>query len=208
MASIQKIWVGLIAVAIIAIGGYFFPQVKGAVAGAISSTDVAATNFTELTASIGFQTPVIQQGGNTAASSVISQVTTTSCNSATSTLFAIASPFITGTSTATIISISGTGQATTSSLLVGTSTATTGLASTNVSASVVNSTNVIATTSSFYIVPGLLVGPFPSGAGTVRTLTVDPTYSIVGYSTSTATGAGAAAYVPGFSCSIKIRWEQ
>jgi hypothetical protein len=52
MASSTKQWVALVAVVIIAIGGYFFPA-SSKLAGNVSPTDISATNFTEVTASNG-----------------------------------------------------------------------------------------------------------------------------------------------------------
>lgn len=59
MKSNRNLWVALIAVAIIALGGYVFPSMK-AVLGA-NPTDFDATNFSKLTASNGFSVGTSQQ---------------------------------------------------------------------------------------------------------------------------------------------------
>lgn len=51
----KNLWVALIAVAIIAIGGYFFPSVGKGLFGTISSTDITATRYTQLLVDNGIQ---------------------------------------------------------------------------------------------------------------------------------------------------------
>lgn len=134
-------------------------------------------------------------------------VSTGSCNSATSTVFAVANPY-SATSTAELIMLSGIGNATTSSLTVGTSTRTTGLTSAlygilaNVS---------ISTSSSFAISGGVRNGPIgnivDAGSASVMRIIVGPNETVGAYSTTTATGAGAAGFVNTFgSCTYKVRW--
>lgn len=60
MDSIKKLWVALIAVAIIALGGYAFPVVKASF-GAISPSDAHATNWNEGTFSEGLAVGSSQQ---------------------------------------------------------------------------------------------------------------------------------------------------
>jgi hypothetical protein len=60
----KSLTIGLIVVALLALAGVFLPQVKGVKAGAVSPSDISATNFTEVTASNGMQ---IGAGGLTVA---------------------------------------------------------------------------------------------------------------------------------------------
>lgn len=193
---------------VIAIGGYFFPQI-GKIAGSIASTDITATNLTEGTFSIGIQTPLFQLGGSTAASSIQTITTVTACSgaaNATSTQFAVANPFAaTGTSTATIQSISFTGEATTTSFQMGTSTQAVGYTTSNLDTVV--SSYIVATSSNGFLNPGV-PGMLSAGGGNYRTIAVAPSEYVGGYATSTATGAGANAYAQGIACSVKIKWEQ
>lgn len=135
------------------------------------------------------------------------------CNTASSTLFSVAPPS-NATSTAQLTLMILGGNATTSSLLVGTSTKLTGLASTDVSPTLVTSTNGIPTSTIEYVASGIINGPgtnaqgfLTSGSGTATQIMVSPGQRVAAYSTSTATGLGAAGYVPGFtSCTYKIEW--
>lgn len=130
----------------------------------------------------------------------------TCVNAASSTLFAVKSPFA-ATSTASVIINIG-GNATTSSLEIGTSTVPQGSAGTT---ALVNSSNGIASTSVFWAISGQTAANDAPGmiAATANIrVTVPPAQYVVGYSTSTATGAGAAQYSPNFStCSYKILWN-
>lgn len=194
--------VGLIVALALASGAYFFPkQVK--LLGTAAS-DVQNTVYSGLVAAQLFI------GGTTAASSVGATVSSGTCNAgsyaASSTQFAVQNPFG-ATSTATLFTVSGTGQSTSSSLLIGTSTQSTGILST-VSPTLVNVT--VATSAPFFVAGGVTVGStgyLSSGANTFRTVVVGPTDYIVGFSTSTATGAGAAQYTPGITCAYKIEWR-
>lgn len=181
---------------------------KDTVAGAISPTDVSATNFTEITASVGAQLATLFLGGVTADTSIGEQVSTGSCASATTTIFAVANPF-SATSTVRLQSFKGIGNATTTLLYVGTSTASTGLALTNVSPTLVNAASV-ATSTQFITSSGITVGSLgylSSGSGTFPTISVGPSDYIVAFATTTATGAGAANYSGTYSsCVYKLRW--
>jgi hypothetical protein len=207
--QIKVLWGALIAVAIIAIGGYFYPPVRTALAGAISTTDYNATNLVgEFTASIGIQTPSFQQGGTTAATSVQSIVQVYSCSgtaNSTSTEFAAASPYAsTGTSTATVESITVTGEATTTSLLVGTSTASTGLSPVASSVTPVVASTTVGTSTPLYLAPGT-PGYNSPGGGNFRTIQVAPSEFLVGEATSSWQ---SAQYAQGISCTVKVKWEQ
>lgn len=97
---IKTQWVALIAVAIIAIGGYFFPMLSTPFGSVQSSTDITTTNFTTISSANG-----ISNGGifTTAfRTTALTQATTTPC--------AIASPNATSslTSMALFLSVSST----------------------------------------------------------------------------------------------------
>jgi len=195
-------WVALVAVAIIAIGGYFFPQTKAIFGNA--ATDIQNTVYSGLT------TAQLFIGNGSVAGSIGSTISTGSCNAgayaASSTLFAVANPF-NATSTVTLQVISGTGQATTSSMLVGTSTASTGIATT-LGGTLANFS--AATTSPFWVSGGVTVGSAgytSAGANTFRTIVVSPSEFVVAEATSTATAGGAAAYTPGVACTYKLEWK-
>jgi hypothetical protein len=194
-------WLALVAVAIIAFGGWFFPQTRTAFGAAV--TDIQNSVYS------GISVPQFFLGGNSTATSIGETVSTGSCNSgayaASSTLFAVANPF-TSTSTATMQVISGTGQATTSVMLVGTSTTSTGITSTTVSPSFMNAQ--VATSAAFVTNPGILsgsLGYLSPGASTIRTVSIAPGDFIVGQATSTTSGMGTN-YSPGLTCAYKIRW--
>lgn len=133
-----------------------------------------------------------------------------SCNTGTSTLFAVQNPFA-ATSTAQLVRMQVGGNATTSSLLVGTSTGSGPSSSASVSASLVSSTNGIATGTTQWAASGNLSysgNGFINGAATNEFILVKPTEWVVAFSTSTATGAGAAGYSPTEStCNYKLLWE-
>ncbi len=135
----------------------------------------------------------------------------TCASSATSTEFSIQNPFGAATSTATVESISGIGQATSTNFLVGTSTASSvNYLTTNISPTLVNAT--IATgTPQFYISSGLTTGLAANSPGTnsVRTIVVGPSLYLLGFATSTYGNAGALNYkLPALtSCTYKITWK-
>lgn len=204
----KNLTIGLLITLVIAISGLFFPKVRNLV-GVVAPTDITATNFTEITASTGILTPLLQLGGSTAATSVSEQVSTGSCTAATSTPFAVANPF-TATSTATLQSFQGVGNATTTLLYVGTTTQASGLALANLSPTLVNAASV-ATTSQFFTSSGITVGPgtgyLSSGSNTFRTIVVGPSEYVSAFATTTTSGMGTN-YVGNYtSCTYKIRWQ-
>lgn len=155
------------------------------------------------------------RGGYSVTNSVAETQTIGSCASGgSSTLFAVASP-LNATSTAKVLIMTVGGNATTSSLLVGTSTKSTSLVSTDVSPSFINSTNGISSSTVFTTASGVRQSAAPNldwidaGSGSQATLYVIPGQYVVAYSTTTATGAGAAQYAPGFTtCTYKIIWTE
>lgn len=148
-------------------------------------------------------------GGTNISNALHQQVTSGSCASGTSTLFAIANPFTSGTSTASIEMLTGTGQATSTTFSVGTTTKSTGLALTDISPTLVNG-GVAATTTNFSMLSGqstnLGTGQVSSGSNTLSKIVVGPSELIGAFGTSTATGAGAANYTPGITCTYKVKW--
>ena len=190
--------IGVLVAIVIAITGLFFPQSKSVFGAAV--TDVQNSVYS------GLSTAQLFVGGSTAGTAVGTIVSTGSCVTGTSTVFAVANPFA-ATSTVELISLTVTGQATTSTLLVGTSTASTGLSSTSVSPTLANMT--ISTTTPNFTAGGNLVGSagyVSPGANTFRAIVVGPSDFVAGQATSTATGSGAAGYTPGLTCSYKLRW--
>lgn len=214
MSIKKKLGIAALA-ALVLVGIYAFVHSshKDSVAQAApSNCGGSVTCFTDVAVSNLYSTVRFWLGGSTDSTAVSEIPTIGSCNTASSTLFAVANPF-NATSTVTVQSVEITGQATTSSLLVGTSTKSTGLASTDVSATLVNSSNGIATSSLVFTSSGITVGPgtgyLSAGSNTFRTIVVGPSENLVAYSTTTATGAGAANYTPGFSsCSYKATWRR
>lgn len=193
----------MIAVAIIAAGGYFFPQAKALFGSAAS--DIQNTVYS------GVVTQQLFVGGTTAASSIGQVTAFGTCNAGiyagSSTLFAVANPF-NATSTVTVQVVSGMGQATSSSLLVGTSTASTGYSTANLTNVFINAT--VATNTPFWISGGIQLGSAgynTAGSGTTRTIVIGPNEFVGAFSTSTATGGGAVAYVPGLTCSYKLDYR-
>lgn len=134
----------------------------------------------------------------------------TSCNTASSTLFAVAPPS-SATSTVSLIVMNIGGNATTSNLLVGTSTKSTGLAASDVAPALVNSSNGVSSSTVVWTSSGSVTGGggfIASGTGTQLRIPVKPGEFVVGFSTSTATGGGAAQYSPGFTtCTYKILYQ-
>jgi len=198
----KSLTIGLIVIAIIAIGGYFFPQVKGAFGTA--ATDIQNTTLS------GLSIPQLFIGNGSTAGSIGQTVSTGSCNAgayaASTTLFGVVNPF-NATSTATLQVITGTGQATTSAVLVGTSTAAVGVASTIMG---VLANFSAATSSPFWTSGGVTLGSagyLTAGSASARTIAVGPTDAVVAFATSTATGAGANSYTPGITCTYKIEWK-
>ena len=95
----KSLTIGLIVVAIIAIGGYFFPQVKGAFGNVITSTDITATRYTQLLVDNGIM--VSAGGANITGGMVNDGITRTynrvAVSQATTTLCSIKSPAATTT---------------------------------------------------------------------------------------------------------------
>ncbi len=128
--------------------------------------------------------------------------------SASTTLFTMRNPF-SATSTAELLYFQGLANATTTSLQVGTTT--TGVGSSLAGGSLVNGASVASSTS-FLVASGLtstLSGvQISSGSNSVTKIVVAPTQYVTGYATTTATGAGANAFTPGYtSCQGIVIWR-
>lgn len=152
----------------------------------------------------------IMLGGFTAATAEAEAVTIGSCATGTSTPFDVANPF-SATSTASIDALTGFGQATSTSLYVGTTTQASGLASTNVSASLLNGA-VISTSTQFSAISGITTqlgsGQISAGSGTIGKIIVGPNERIGAFATSTYGTTGAINYSPALtSCTYKIFWK-
>lgn len=153
-------------------------------------------------------------GGTTAATSLqctgsVGTVALSGTATASSTLFDVANP-LAATSTAEVFIPNGKGQATTTLLSIGTTTQASGLALSNVSASLASSVSA-ATTTQFSLLSGVTsplgTGQVSAGSGTILRVMVGPSERIGAFGTSTATGAGAANYSPGLAGgTYKIRW--
>jgi hypothetical protein len=133
------------------------------------------------------------------------------CNAATSSPIAVRNPF-NATSTATLISLELTGQATTTSLSVGTSTKSSGYALSDISPAFVNAVTV-ATTTGYITASGVTNGPNASflspGSGSQETIILGAGQYIGAHATTTATGAGANSYTPGYTnCTYKILFRR
>jgi len=204
--AINKKIAAIALIVLLALAGLILHKKGVTITGALSPNSNPSTDFTYVRASDTLETDgYLVTGGSYGANSVTMRVSTGTCSAASTTLFAVANPF-TATSTVVVQQIVGTGQATTSSLLVGTSTKSVGLASTDVSPTLVNSTNGLATTTKFYFASGVSVGTgfTPLGSGTSAEVGVGPSEYIVGYSTSTSATAGG--YVAGQNCTYKLLW--
>ena len=128
-------------------------------------------------------------------------------NSASSTQFAVKAPSG-ATSTADVEIFVVGGNATTSSFYVGTSTTPAVTATTSLSSTLINAAS-IPTSTIENLSGGVTVGPatnfVSAGANTFTSIVVAPNNYILGFATTTATNAGAANYIPGFTtCSYKI----
>ena len=122
------------------------------------------------------------------------------------TLFSVSNPFA-ATSTAELVLMVGTGNATTTTLNVGTSTSAT---VTSQVGSLVKTVSV-ATTSKFAIASGstlaLGTGQVSSGTNSVIRTVVGPSQRVTAFATTTAVGAGAKSFSAGFAgCKYKIQW--
>lgn len=120
-----------------------------------------------------------------------------------STPFAFANPFA-ATSTCTLEDIGGSGQATSTAILVGTSSRSTGILGTTMTVAAFAS-STIATSSAWMITPGLY-GATAAGGGAQRSIQVGPSEFIVGFSTSTYGGAGALNYVNGLGSNATYKF--
>jgi hypothetical protein len=218
MTNTKKIVHG-VGVVILLIVAFAWGKSHGSLQGSISPAGNPSSNFTYVEVSDALQADSLFGIGGAIGtnSSITKAVSTGACNgtfggtsfAASSTLAVIKNP-LTATSSVSI-KVFGIGQATTSSLQVGTTTAPSGLAST-ISSNLVNTTNGLATTTQFYIgsgmTAGLGTGQVSAGSGTIGNIIVGPAESIGLFSTSTATGAGAANYIPGQTCNFKIDWTE
>lgn len=149
-------------------------------------------------------------GGVEGTGNITYRVSSGSCASATTTLFSVANPMTSQSTSTAMVIIRGIGQATSTALTVGTTTSAVGLTSSTVSSTLVNAAT-IATTTPFYIESGLTGSstPTPAGSGTTREVVVGPSERIGAFATSSASGAGAAGYVGGLtSCTYRILWMQ
>lgn len=149
------------------------------------------------------------RGSPTVTTSIIQYASLPTCNSASSTVFAVAPP-TSATSTATVTIQIG-GNATTSSLLIGTSTKSSGLASTDVSPTLVSNSSGISTSTIVWTASGNTTANanafISAGASSQIRILVKPGEYLVGFSTSTATGIGAVNYTAGYTtCIPKILW--
>jgi len=196
-------------VAALICAGIFIAFSKGAmkVSGAVISP-AGVTNLTDLQVAGTVSAGVAQcLGGPCNAANYSQEVTLVACNgtAGTSTLFAYQSPFG-ATSTAAFESLEGTGNATTTSLIVGTSSQAVGLTSSNVTPIFVNAS--VSTSSPFYFVPGYL-GIQSSGSATAHVIVVGPNQYVAGEATTTAVGAGATSFgAPYTGCVGIIRWAR
>ena len=221
-----NIIVGVIAVVALIVGGLAYIKVPatqassglqtyGAVGGTVMPNGKVLPNPSVLDyflARVALETdgPFLE-GGATVATGIIEQPQITSCNqgiyAGSSTQFAIKNPN-SATSTLTVLDVTATGQATTTTFLVGTSTTPGGNGSTGISATFVNAT--LSTSSLAFYTPGVTVGSGSgftnAGSGTFMTIQVGPNDWVVGEATTTATGAGAAGFVPGITCLLKGQW--
>ncbi len=177
MTSEKKLWVALVAVAILAIGGYFYPQVKASF-GAISTQDGSATAYTQLAVTNGV---FISGGGLVNTNGCQSNGGVTTCTvrqslvSGTSTPCAIQNPF---TATSTIVSfVMNISTATSSAITWAIGTSTTAYAT---STSMLNpSIAASALSTQSYI------------GGNNNNQIVGSSYVLVGAGAGTATASGA-----------------
>lgn len=112
---------------------------------------------------------------------------------ATTTIFAVANPFL-ATSTASCPILQGQNGTTTIDILVGTSTKQYLTKNSDVSATLINST-LIATSTKIFLSSGITVGPGTgfnsSGTGTFPKIVVGPSEFLVGLATSSYAGSSA-----------------
>ena len=126
--------------------------------------------------------------------------------SASSTVFSVKNP-LAATTTARIVLVVGTGNATSTNLLMGTSTAATGLSASSVSPTFANVT--IGTSSpKFSIASGVTTGLLSTGVTTAGRIIVAPGEYVSAEATSTYGNAGALNYVPGLTGTYRIEFER
>lgn len=232
MQNSKKIWVAMIAILIIAVGGYFYPRINSAF-GASLPTDgtvsrTLGTIYSYTNGLNGIQAGIWSDGvlavksylqfnsGIDATSAATSTsyfetATVGSCPTlGTSTLAIVPNPFA-ATSTASL-SFYGAGQATSTSVWVGTTTvATTGsLALSDVSPSLASGAVIATTTQANFLsggTAGLGTGQVTAGTGSTIRVIVGPSEKIGFYATSTYGTTGSVNYNPGLtSCQYKLKW--
>lgn len=235
MTSTQKIWVALIAVAIIAIGAYYYPakyssnqQVGASIPtdGSVSRTLGTIYSYTNgqngiipgiwsdgvlaLKTFLQFNAGVDATSAATS-TSFIQTASVANCAAATSTSFVVANPFA-ATSTVAIELGIVSGQATSTTFSIGTTTKASGLALSDISPTLAAGV-IAATTTQIAFRSGqttqLGTGQVTSGAGSIGRIVVGPSESVAMFATSTFSGIGALNYTPGLSaCSFKLFWNQ
>lgn len=202
-----------LAVAVIGIGVYVFthsgaPSSSGR--GGTSNADTIALDSNLL---VGSTFTVGTNGVTNSGIGVATQVTYGTCNVASTTPFPnVVNPFA-ATSTATLIALQLTGNATSTSFVMGTTTNTAAMSNTAaaVSSTMVNAT--VSTSTSYYVAGGITVGSgasyLSSGTGTFRSIVVGPAQAIGVYASSTPiTLQNNSSFAGGYSaCTYKIRWE-
>lgn len=171
---------------------------EGHVAGATLNPTAEPTGLTNLAVS-----GLFCQGGSNLCSStnITTDVVTGSCNTASSTAFAVLNPY--NASTTASVEILTAAQATSSLMQIGTSTTATGLTSSTVSSGLLTATIATGSVPSFY----------SSGITTSIPVTVTNYSVVVGpnqyvgdFSTSTYGGGGAVGYTP-TSCTYLVTFK-
>ncbi len=222
MSNKHKIVLSVVlALVVVFFGAKYFGVKSVAVGAAPQNCSGSTTCFTGVAANNVYATDAMWIGSDTASTSERTIVTAGQCNVASTTLFSVANPF-SATATVSMI-ISGVGQASSSNLTVGTTTnlLTSGFTQNNLSGYLAyNLGPAIATTSQFFIRSGVLsnlgTGQAPAGTSTAAiasSLLVGANEYVGAFSTSTYPISGAAVagignYVPGLTCTYKLRWIQ
>lgn len=220
------VWAGIVLAIVLSVAGFFYHS--GSSSPAVGSTtqtglpSYAPVNATSFVGPYGVESDQgffdaaggtsallgsLSFGSNPLFAGFLIQGYAGSCaNAASSTLFAIKT---TATTTYQVWIPAIGGNATTSSLLVGTSTTPNG--STSISATLISSTNGIATSTVQGAYSGQTDVPngfISAGAGSSKSIIAIPGQYLVGFSTSTALGSGAQGYSPNFStCSYQVKSE-
>lgn len=152
-----------------------------------------------------YQLGILNRGSSVTGTLLGNQVSNGACLAASSTAFSILNPFAASSTASVVILNSGTLQATSTNYQVGTSTQATGLTTTLVSSSLINST-VATATPSFYIGSGINAGSGAiSGGSTNTSVVVGPSERVSMFATSTYGTTGAINYVNS-GCTYKINW--